>query len=38
MEGAFWLAVEERPDLLESQAFQEELLTMVLGALGARPN
>ena len=38
LEGASCLAVEERPDLLESQAFQEELLTMVLGSLGARPH
>jgi AcrR family transcriptional regulator len=37
MEGAFWLAVEERPDLLESQAFQEELLALVLGFLEGRP-
>jgi AcrR family transcriptional regulator len=38
LEGGFCLAVEERPDLLESQAFQEELLAMLLGALGARPH
>ncbi len=37
MEGAFWLAVEERPDLLESEAFQEQLLALVLGFLEARP-
>ena len=37
LEGALWLAVEERPDLLESEAFQEELLALVLGFLEARP-
>jgi AcrR family transcriptional regulator len=38
LEGAFWLAVEERPDLLESRAFQEELLALVLGFLEGRPS
>jgi hypothetical protein len=36
MERALWLAVEERPDLLQSEAFQEELLALLLGFLEAR--
>jgi AcrR family transcriptional regulator len=36
MEGALRFAVEERPDLLESAAFQEELLALLLGFLEAR--
>jgi AcrR family transcriptional regulator len=35
LEGVFRLAVEERPDLLDSPAFQEELLALLLGYLEA---
>lgn len=38
LEGAFCLAVEERPDLLESKDFQHELLAMILGSLETGPH
>jgi AcrR family transcriptional regulator len=37
LEGVLRSAVEERPDLLESEAFQEELLALLLGFLEAGP-
>jgi AcrR family transcriptional regulator len=37
LEGALRFAVEERPDLLESEAFQTELLALLLRFLEARP-
>ncbi len=37
MEGAIRCALEERPELLDSQEFREELLAMLLGFLEARP-
>lgn len=37
MEGALCFAVEERPDLLEREAFQEELLALLLRFLEVRP-